>query len=374
MDGLMALGSMCKDWQAALFFVATTLLGCGRTQENPDEAPSFGGMAQANTGGIGAMGGGHSPSGAAPAAGAASGGSGGDVAGSGTGGGGQPPRGAPWPSEGCNKPRTQGVGIWQPFSAKVTGATLDPTFNVPPHERAYSVRLPYTYDPSVPYRAVYVAGGCGATGTSDDLEVTTRTDKPIYVSLATPPMLITGGNCFDNSGIRSTEWEYFSLVAAEVEKNFCVDKNAEVVEGKHSGGTLANMLGCYFSGVDPNRKFGPDLTLRAQISFAAGQPVDLPACGGPIAGLWMHDTLETTPVSDSTASFERVMAENGCTDTTSSAWGSDSLATIGCKKYLACPAEYPLVFCETTGHGRQGNYVYTSVAAVDQLMDELASP
>ena len=370
----MVLGSVAKVALSAVV-LTSALPGCGRTQENPQdprEQPGPGGVPTTNGGMPTAM----------PLPVAGGGNSSGSIQGGNAGAagattdpspnvGGQPANNAAWPSLGCDRPALQVAGAWQLYSVHVTGATLDPTFTVAEHDRAYGVWLPKGYDPSQPYRTVYLAH-CGSNGTGDSRYTSTTEGDPnvIYVGLAsgTPNF----NDCYDNSGLQSTEWEYFGLVAGEVEGAFCVDKNAELVAGQGLGGTLANMLGCYFSGIDPARTFGPNISVRAQYAVVAPLPKNLPACGGPVAGLWLHDPGEYLPIADSRASLDRVLTQNGCADSVTTDWGTGSIAGIGCKKYLGCPAEYPVVFCETPGHGKQGNYFSITVPAEKQFAAELS--
>jgi hypothetical protein len=205
------------------------------------------------------------------------------------------------------------------------------------------------------------------SGPDTDLEV-------VYVALAGPPSSVAESGCYDNSGLRSTDWEYFGLVATAVEKTVCIDKNQELVFGQRAGGALATMLGCYFSAVDPNRAFGPNVTLRGQLTVVPSVAVALPACAGPVAAMWLHDPAEFAPIEDSRASLKRVLFQNGCADDTTVDFGTGTLAGKGCKQYVSCPAEYPVIFCETPNAGRQSNY-YTLVAPAEkQFAAEIAAP
>jgi poly(3-hydroxybutyrate) depolymerase len=364
-----------------------TLLACSSAPAShhpPDAAGAdAAGAGGPSSGGGGGGSGGEGDAGQTPDAAAGAGGqtpdaaagAGGQTPDAAAGAGGQTPVSstAPSPSAGCNKPLPQALEQFVTHSVHVTGATLDPTFKVAPHDRAFAVWLPPGYDQTVPRRTVFVASGCLSTATSEGRYVATGGDRgAIYVGLASPPTSIVPSGCFDNTGAKSIEWEFFALVAAEVERSFCVDKNSEVVAGTRSGGTLANMLGCFFSKPDPGRAFGPELALRGQFSVASNLPLDLPACGGgPIAGLWMHDKFEINPVTDSSTSLDRVLKLNGCAGSPTEDWGTGILAGIGCKKFSACPHGFPVVFCETTNLGRQSNYYNVTVPAFTQFAAEL---
>ncbi len=255
-------------------------------------------------------------------------------------------------------------------SVHVSGATLEPSYQAVAHDRAYAVQLPFGYNPMRPYRTVFVTAPCGGGLGDGRFDSAERADHDsIYVNLAGPPSAINEQGCADNTGVKSTEWEYFALVAQQVESDFCVDKNDELVAGGRAGGTLANMLGCYFATVDKTRLFGPDLFLRGQLSILSAVPFELPTCGAPIAALFMHDELEFTPIGESMASLDRVISLDGCSND-SAAWGTDQLLDIGCKKYT-CPGNVPVIFCATTGMGRQGNYYSISAPALVQFMAEV---
>jgi poly(3-hydroxybutyrate) depolymerase len=281
------------------------------------------------------------------------------------------------PSVGCGSAAPQALAQYVTYSIHATGATLDPIFRATPYDRGYAVWLPPSYDSSVPHRTVFIASGCGSIATTENRYMTTDLNggrSNIYVGLASPPLSVNAQGCTDNTGAKSTEWEFFALVTAAVERSFCVDKNQEIVAGTASGSTLANMLGCYFSGIDQTRVFRPDLALRAQFSVAGAAPMALPPCAGPVAAFWMHDINEFIPVTDSLMSRDRVLAANGCTATPAEDWGVGKLAGIGCKKYSSCPSEHPVVFCETVNQGRQANYYDLLAPAMDQFLLELSTP
>ena len=44
------------------------------------------------------------------------------------------------------------------------------------------------------------------------------------------------------------------------------------------------------------------------------------------------------------------MMMNGCVGSATEPWGEGLLAEI-CLRYINCPAEYPVIFCTTTGQG-----------------------
>ncbi len=259
-------------------------------------------------------------------------------------------------SAGCGKPVPEGqtAGSYTDYSVHVTGATLT-DFTWPEHDRKYHVWVPTDYDSNKAYQTVFIGYGCGDkyAGATATYKLMDEDPEKIYVGMDMPPDGIADneGACYnDDGGMNSTEWEFFGLAATEVEASFCVDQHRVYVAGYSSGAWLANMLGCYFAGVDPNRKFGPTISLRGQMTVTGGLPA-IPACGGKIAAMWIHDEGDGgNVIGGSISALDRVLAVDGCTGSPTEPWGEGSLANV-CKRYTACPAEYPVVFCTTQGRG-----------------------
>jgi hypothetical protein len=242
---------------------------------------------------------------------------------------------------GCGPSRAPDeTGRYVEHAVHLTGATLDPSYRGIPADRGYSVWLPAGYDPAVAHRTVFVA----PTNTLFPLE---GDPEAIYVGLEPP---------FGDTSARSPDWEYFARVAAEVEQSYSVDPGDEIVVGTGSGGALARMLGCTFSKADAGRPLGPQLALRAQFLVAGLLPEGLPACAGPIASLWLHDTSDGNPPTDTFASLERVLAQDQCDGNATEDWPVQQLEDGGCDRYTGCPAASPVVFCATTWRGRQMDY------------------
>ena len=224
------------------------------------------------------------------------------------------------PSAGCNKPLPTGqtLGSYTKYTVHQTGVTLDPNFSYPAYDRDYYVWLPKDYAPAKPYRITFIGYGCGNkyAGATATYKLMQQDPESIYVGMNMPPdnIATSEGPCYnDNGGLQATEWEFFGLMGDAVEQTFCVDQNRVFVAGYSSGSWLANMFGCYFAGKDPNRKFGPDLSVRGQSTVTGGPvPTDVP-CGGKVAGMWIHDTDDpANSYGGSVMARERVLMENGC--------------------------------------------------------------
>jgi poly(3-hydroxybutyrate) depolymerase len=258
------------------------------------------------------------------------------------------------------------------FQAQLTGATLganDPTKAV---TRTYFVRVPADYNPSTAYRTVYIFSGCGSTDARQDAMALYKTaaggtEEAIYVAVSLPP---PGGGCYDtSSGLGSQEWENFAQMHTVVEAAYCIDNNRVFAAGYSSGDTVADMWGCYFSGNPPQaRKLAPNFRIRGVAGTAGGSPSTLPTCGGPSAGIWIHDTLDGPfPIGGEYATRDRVLAANGCSGSPTAPW--PAMPTI-CLQYTACPAAYPVVFCTTTGAGH-GAQLNLAIPAFTQFFDSL---
>ncbi len=286
------------------------------------------------------------------------------------------------PSAGCNKPvpGTQLLATYSQYTMHVTGATLDASFSVEPHDRNYFVWLPKAYDPSKAYRTTFLFMGCGARNAAATATYRLMTADPdsVYVAMNMPPAGFPpdGKDCYDNTvGRSSVEWEFMGLVASQVQKDFCIDENRLFVSGYSSGAWVSNMFGCYFSGKDPNRRFGPDISVRGQASVTGGPVLPDVPCGGKVAALWIHDSDDHENIigGNSNNSLPRVLTANGCAGGVkglTEPWGSSSSLSDVCRRYTSCPAEYPVVFCTTSGkgHSSQDNLALPGFIEFEDLL------
>lgn len=295
-----------------------------------------------------------------------------------------------WPSSGCGKPLPEDQVItvegeregYTQFTVLQTGETLGDDQPGKAVEREIYVRVPADYQPNTVYPVVYLAVGCGAA--SGDVgsyalfdESQGGNEQAIYVALSLPPNA-PNGPCYDTrSGENSQEWEAFELFHSLVESTYCADNNRVFVSGFGSG--LVSMWACYFSGLpDPPRRFAPNFRIRGEASTSAVQPDDIGQwCDAavdprPVAGLWLND--EGDPVSEEQAerARDRVLANNGCLSSATAPWPfapheqtcvseadagcpvvpvAEQLSQV-CERYVDCPAEYPVIYCNTEGQSR----------------------
>ncbi len=87
---------------------------------------------------------------------------------------------------------------------------------------------------------------------------------------------------------------------------------------------------------------------------------------------------EGSPISGSLAALARVGGMNGCdTDRANASlqasWHADD-PRIGdfCKKFVGCPADYPVIFCETKGFA-QSSQEQRMIPAVTRFFDDVES-
>jgi hypothetical protein len=298
-------------------------------------------------------------------------------------------------SAGCGKalPATQPTTVtgtpsgYLEYTVMLTGTTLagtDPTRASP---RTFWVRVPAHYDPNRAYRIVYLSAGCGGFEVANTStyplydESQGGTEQAVYVALDHPRDM-HNGDCFDTrGGLGSEEWETFAAVQDLVDSTYCVDDNAIFVDSwGDDSASLSNMWGCYFAGNPVNQRLiAPARHVRGQSSLSGGEPPGMPACGGPIAALWIHDTLDNSgPISADIQALDRVLAGNGCqgdhASSPSTPW--PSMPDV-CLQYTSCPADYPVVFCTTTGfgHGSQPDRAIPAFTAfADLVSPQTSSP
>ncbi len=378
--------SKVSRWRFGLVCVAA-VTACGGHTLQPFDAPTGtgGGTTATTTGGSGM------PTIAGSAGLAGVGGMGADTS---------KPRGGsandlshPWKSSGCGLPlpaeqvptipgsRTS----YTEWEVEATGTTLGTNESSKAGPRQFFVRVPADYDVDRPYRVVYIGQGCGGMRNANKAtyalfdEAQRGTEQTVYVAVSVPDNAANPG-CYDqNSGSQSQEWEAFDLMHTFVESHYCVDNNRIYIAGFSTGGSLANMWGCYFGGIPsppldmPDvaaglklRKFSPFWAIRGTANVASLLPNNQPVpCNGPAAHLYVHDALDPSQVNNSPVpALNLALQTNGCAgnyeDGPKQPWAPaeqiPGFAGGICQEYTGCPADiaknYPLVFCTTSGLGR----------------------
>jgi hypothetical protein len=246
-----------------------------------------------------------------------------------------------------------------------TGATLAGPQPTKAGPRTFWVRVPADYDPNHAYPVVYIGGGYGVLTSSSFYPLYDETlggrEEAIYVAVAPPADHVNLGGYDDADGPASQEWEAFQLFQTIVDHTYCVDDNHLYAVGYEAGGNLADMWGCYFAGdgqspatsPDVPRLFAPTYHLRGQGAVAGAEPTKSPSCNGPVAFLGIHDQNDTSaPFALGLAARDRALSMNGCAGSPTAAWPDDGPGLgKNCAQYTACPQDYPVVFCETSGLG-----------------------
>jgi hypothetical protein len=267
----------------------------------------------------------------------------------------------------ANQPQTspnRPTGYLQ-YTVNGTGATLAGPMPAKVGPRTFWVRVPADYDPNHRYRVVYLGQGCGGYEVANTAtfqlfnERAGGSEQAIYVALDIPKDM-ANQDCYDNrDGLASQEWEAFELFHSVVDANYGVDNDNVFVAGYSTGGWLSNMWGCYFAGdglhpwngvpggggASAPRRFAPRYHLRGQSVVAGGEPDNNPPCNGPIAAIWFHSPTDISPI-DSERALARVLRMNGCEGSPTAPWHPELVSGATCLKFTACPAKYPVVYCE----------------------------
>jgi poly(3-hydroxybutyrate) depolymerase len=224
--------------------------------------------------------------------------------------------------------------------------------------------------------------GCGdrTAASTATYKLMSADPDSIYVAMNMPPTGLPpiGKDCYDNTeGAKSLEWDFMGRVATEVQNKFCIDESRVYVSGYSSGAWVANMFGCYVAGKDAARKFGPGISVRGQASVTGGPVLPEVPCGGKVSAIWIHDSDDKENIigGNQATSLPRVLKVNGCTGGTAGpteAWGTSAAQLKNfCKRYTACPAEYPVIFCATSGsgHSAQDNLAIPGFIEFENLMN-----
>ncbi len=204
------------------------------------------------------------------------------------------------------------------------------TMTVANVEREYFVFLPKTYSPTRAYRTVFLFHGCGGKENNVPISNVSKEDAIVIHGSSV-------GDCWD-TGKTSNDITFFDDMVKAAETDYCVDKSRIFGAGYSSGSWMMNLLGCARANV-----------LRAQANVSGGVP-GLPACVGPIAGIFIHDENDTTNViAGGIAARDRLLKTNMCGTTTMPD------APMPCVRYQGCAAGFPVDWCQTQGkmHDRQ---------------------
>ncbi len=231
------------------------------------------------------------------------------------------------PSLGCGLAVDQNAGQW----VEQPSLTIDGT------PRVWSVWLPENYDPERAYPLVVLLHGCGGE----------TNNVPIERESGDQAILIRGAaaqsdNCWNTQESGPND-EFFDAMLDTSMAAMCIDSERVFVAGYSSGSWLSNMLNC----VRADR-------IRAVGTVAGGNPLfGMPDCNGNVAAIFIHDQDDNdNDISGSEAARDRLLAANGCSETTM------AVSPDPCVQYQDCDPEYPILFCATSGegHNRQDQF------------------
>ena len=268
-------------------------------------------------------------------------------------------------SAGCGKPRPDADSSTQFIKHEVAVTGVDPAF-IAAHpanggswtDRSYFVRLPQGYDPAHPYPLSIGGSGCGATdGNSGHGGGLTALPQGQSLAIQVGLNYVypqNAGACFADDYVNTPDLPYFDAVLADLETNYCIDRDRVFVDGFSSGAWETYLLGCARAGV-----------VRGIGTAAGGLRMKRPPCSsGKVAAILvagLNDTenpigpLEPPGKNDSLGSAparDDILARNGCTGSDTTPWDAEFPA---CVKYSGCPAAYPVVWCAIdAGHGDGG--------------------
>jgi poly(3-hydroxybutyrate) depolymerase len=205
---------------------------------------------------------------------------------------------------------------WNAKTIDVGGATRD-----------WFVFLPPGYDPMKPYPVVYQFHGCSPDKESNNV--------PIENESKDSAIIVRGravADCWDTTG-EGPDVKFFDAMMDAVEAGYCADVDRRFVAGYSSGSFMTHLLGCSRGAL-----------LTGVASIAGGQTGQ--GCTGPVAALLIHDSDDqTVNISASIGARDQYLAANHCASTT------QPFDPDPCQQYDGCDAGFPVVWCQTAGHG-----------------------
>jgi poly(3-hydroxybutyrate) depolymerase len=304
--------------------------------------------------------------GASTTGGTSSGGSSGGVSTTGgTSSGGSAPAGM---SAGCGKPVSADIAKsnWV-IMADVSSKNTPPAIVVDGMRRGFAVVVPTNYNPMMPSRVIYEGAGCGDTGAANGATSSyhfweyDKTDPVQTIQVGLDYGTVRKDHCYDNESPTSNDFKYFPVLHKQIEDTFCVDTTKEFFSGFSTGAWLANQLTCAF----------PDV-LRGVVLATGNEPPMQPTCvpGHPVAGLFLHDQADPyNTYAGILPGCKRLLMQNGCTTTECA---PDNASTTmpyplasqppppqntACIQFKGCPANAPVVFCQTHLNGEAAHYI-----------------
>jgi poly(3-hydroxybutyrate) depolymerase len=241
------------------------------------------------------------------------------------------------PSRGCGK-QAGPVGERQLSVAGRTGL--------------YTVSLPKAYDPSQPYPLGFAFHG--RTRSHKDCQENdcggfqnVMGEEAVLVYMQSLREVGDAGSGWERPEERAGNLQFFDLVLAQIEADYCVDEQRIFLAGSSSGANFANLLGCLH---------GDRFLAIAPVSGALKDP---PSCVGAPAALVIHGIDDSHITLDrGEQARESYRVRSGCNETTTPPLAEmhaqvrrardqkPSLETLACVDYGGCAATSPLRWCE----------------------------
>jgi hypothetical protein len=287
------------------------------------------------------------------------------------------------------------------------------------------VKVPMDYDPSKPYILNIIGGGCGGDGQGYGGQAAWPDNDQSTVIHVHPNYK---GGCYQDDGAFNPEEAFFDVWFPQVMDRYCIDQERVFMSG-YSSGSRSKFIrghGQSLGGLRERRSEcqGPVAALFAADVLDTGNPVhdvvENSTCTGTEAeGCYRGATICTGSrsvpnsgcVNEGIAlARERTLELNGCVGREREPWGGtvgdapgapyryvtfigdglkpgdpvpqDKLDSVkdwfpvaadgtnnqpACYKYTGCPAEFPVVWCETYDNGHGGKEAIVTQAADDGL-------
>jgi hypothetical protein len=303
-------------------------LGCSAEEPAPEEEETGSGGLPGDMTGVGG-----DATGGAPAVGGGTGDGGASAAG-GAGSGGVIEVPDEVPSAGCELGTTLTEGAH--------------TFELEGKERTFLVRLPETYDASVPWPLVLALHPNGSGSGYWDSDAAPRNAREVLKDKAVLIIADAIGGNWRDYGAEESTWDarleeellYFEQVIGEAKQGLCLDEGSLFSMGFSGGGSFSGVLGCRRTDI------------RA---FAAGGSViyfDPAECVGTPAALIALSEGDAT--EDRLAYVDYFRTRAGCAET------SSTVEPAACIAYEDCAPEAPIHYCAHPGGHELPEYFMTA--------------
>ncbi len=235
---------------------------------------------------------------------------------------------------------------------KSAGAVGERQLTVGTQSGLYIVSLPKSYDPAKAYPLGFAFHGrtrnhkdCQEHDCGGFQDVIGEQAVLVYMQSLREPGDAQSG--WERPAERASNVQFFELVRAQIEADYCVDERRVFLAGSSSGANFANLLGCLH---------GDQVLAIAPVS---GSFTDPPSCQGAPAALVMHGIDDSHITIDrGEAARENYRLRSGCAATSTPPLADmhaqvraardqkPSVETLACVDYNGCRPASPLRWCE----------------------------